>query len=149
MKPNIDQRTMRGGAMMELAVVVPLLLVTFVGLVDFGRAAFEAIEVENAAHAGASWGSRTKGYAADAEGIRTAALADIGDDVDVSGVSVESQRYCVCEDGSDVDCDGKCSGELPEVYVRVRVDKQFETFLDYPGIANTIDIGREVLLRVR
>ena len=44
----------RGSAMMELAVVLPLLLVTTVGLVDFGRAAFEAIEVENAAHAGAS-----------------------------------------------------------------------------------------------
>ena len=32
---------------------------------------------------------------------------------------------------------------------KARVDKQFETFLDYPGITSTIDIGREVYLRVR
>ena len=134
---------------MELAVVVPLLLVTFVGMVDFGRAAFEAIEVENAAHAGAFYGSRSKVFAADKDGIREAALADLGDAVDSDLFEVDSERYCECDDGTAIDCDDKCSGVLPPMYVRVRVDKQFETFLDYPGITSTIDIGREVYLRVR
>jgi len=141
----------RGSAMVELAVVVPLLLVTLVGLVDFGRAAFEAIEVENAAHAGAAFGQRSTGNALDEVGIRTAALADISEDMDPALVSVDSERYCQCEDGSDADCSIKCSGEtkLPPMYVRVRVDKQFQTFMDYPGVPTTIDIGREVSLRVR
>jgi Flp pilus assembly protein TadG len=146
---NKTRSAQRGSAMMELAVVLPLLLVTTVGLTDFGRAAFEAIEVENAAHAGAFYGARSKGYAADTTGIKTAALADMGDEVDTSKVSVESERYCECDDGSSIDCDDTCSGELPLMYVRVRVERPFETLLAYPGIPKTIDLDREIQLRVR
>jgi len=139
----------RGSAMAELAVVLPLLLVTTVGLTDFGRAAFEAIEVENAAHAGAFYGARSKGLAADTTGIKTAALADMGDEVDTTKVTVESERYCQCDDGSSVSCDDTCGGVLPRMYVRVRVERPFQTMLAYPGIPKTIDLDREVQLRVR
>lgn len=139
----------RGSAMMELAVVLPLLLVTVLGLIDFGRSAFEAIEVENAAHAGASYGARSKGLAADKDGIRKAALADIGDDVDTSQITVDSERYCECPDGTSVDCDDSCSGTLPLMYVRVRVEKDFQTIFNYPGIPGKIELKREVHLRVR
>ena len=142
-------RKERGAAIMEFAVVVPLLLVTTIGLVDFGRAAFEAIEVENAAHAGASYGARSKGLAADTAGIKAAAIADMGDEVDSSKVTIESERYCECDDGSNVDCDKDCGGVLPLIFVRVHVEKQFETLLKYPGLDGDIDLQREVSLRVR
>jgi Flp pilus assembly protein TadG len=146
---RLDDRTRRGTALVELAVVLPLLLVTTVGLTDFGRAAFEAIEVENAAHAGAFYGARSKGLAVDTNGIRDAALADMGDEADTSSVTVESERYCECTDGASVDCDDDCSGELPLMYVRVRVEHEFETLMAYPGVPQSIDLQREVRLRVR
>jgi len=136
---------------MELAVVLPLLLVGVLGMVDLGRAAFEAIEIENAAHAGAAYGARSKGLADDQQGILQAALTDLGPDVDTSRVTVESERYCECSDGSEVDCSdpGGCGGDLSLIFVRVRVDKTFETLFPYPGMPNTIPLVREVQLRVR
>jgi Flp pilus assembly protein TadG len=139
----------RGSAITELAVITPLLLIVAVGLTDLGRAASEAIDIENAAHAGASYAARSEGYAADASGIRTAALADLGDDLDTSHVTVESLRYCECPAGGSIDCADTCAGVAPLMYVRVRVEKQFQTLLDYPGVPHSIDLDREAYLRVR
>ena len=132
-----------------MALVLPLLLLILVGLVDFGRAASEAIAVENAAQAGASYGARNTGLAADASGIRTAALGDIGQDADPNSVTVISECYCECSDGTSVTCTNKCAGKLPQMYLRVRVDKQFRTLLGYPGVPHQINLSRETRLRVR
>lgn len=134
---------------MEFAVVLPLLLVMTVGLVDFGRAAYEAIAVENAAYAGASYGMRTPASAIDESGIETAALSDINENLADSEVDVDSERYCECPDGKSVDCSTKCSGLNPLMYVRVRVEKKFKTFLSYPGIPHELELQREASLRVR
>jgi len=139
----------RGSAMAELAVILPLLLVTTVGLVDFGRAAYEAIDVENGAHAGASYGARSKAYALDTAGIQAATIADMNGDVDTSTVTVASQRFCQCSDGKDIDCEQNCAGVAPYMYVHVDVEKKFQTLLAYPGIPSSIDLKREVELRVQ
>ena len=140
----------RGSAMVEMAVVLPLLLVTTIGLVDFGRAAFEAIEVENAAHAGASYGARSKSTALNTTGIQAAALADMGDEVDTSGVTVASSCFCECDNGSSIACDLTCGGGvIPLMYVKVNVQKQFQTLINYPGIPHTVNLARQVQLRVR
>jgi Flp pilus assembly protein TadG len=140
-----------GGAMVEFAFLLPLLLVTVIGLVDFGRAGYEAMEIENAAHAGAFYGSRSKELAADKVGIKAAALADMGTEVDTKSVTVESERYCECPNGASAKCDAvdPCAGILASMYVRVRVDKPFLTIFTYPGVPHEIDLEREVHLRVR
>jgi len=128
---------------------LPLLLVMTIGLVDFGRAAYEAIAVENAAYAGASYGMQTPDSALDTNGIQSAAISDINENLDPKTVKVASERYCECSDGTSVDCSMKCSGVSPLMYLRVRVDKQFQTFLTYPGLPHTVQLAREVRLRVR
>ena len=59
-----------GAALVELAFVTPILLVLVIGAVDFGRAYYVDLEVENAAHAGADYGSLNPTLTA---GIATAA----------------------------------------------------------------------------
>jgi len=76
-------------------------------------------------------------------------LSDINENLDPKAVAVVSERYCECPDGKSVDCSTKCSGLSPLMYVRVRVDKNFQTFLSYPGIAHSVQLAREVRLRVR
>ena len=136
--------------MVEFAVVLPLLLVVMLGMIDFGRATFEAVEVESAAHAGAAYGARSKGLAADKQGIEKAVLDDMGDEADTESVGVVSERYCECSDGSSIDCDAACpGGEASNIYVRVRVGKSFVMLFDYPGVASDLQLRREVHLRVR
>ena len=135
--------------MTELAVALPLLLVTTVGLVDFGRVGYEAIELENGAHSAAAYGARSKTAAADTAGIQAAAVADMSGDLDTSKVTISTQNYCVCPDGSSVDCANQCAGVQPYMYLRVDVQKKFQTLLTYPGIPHTIDLTREVEVRVQ
>jgi Flp pilus assembly protein TadG len=130
-------------------VVLPLLLVTTLGLVDMGRAAQVAVELENAATVGASYGARTKDFATDTAGIEHAVLTDFDSKADASGVTVVSKQSCECSDGSSVACDKTCGGRTPLMYVQVQVSKQFNTLLKYPGIDSTIDLARKVELRVR
>jgi hypothetical protein len=139
----------RGAALMETAVLAPLLLVVAVGIADLGRAAFAAIEVENAAQTAAAYGAVSKDQAVDADGIESAALNDLGGEAYTSNVTVESERYCECPDGSSIDCDSVCEAELPYVYVRVAVAMSFETLVNYPGFPSDLAIGREAHMRVQ
>jgi Flp pilus assembly protein TadG len=138
-----------GAATAELAVLLPVLVMTCLGLVDFGRAGYEAVNLDSAANAGASYAMRTPNTALDTTGIRNAALADIGGDVDTSKVTVTSTRTCECSNGSSVSCDTTCEGQTPLMFVRVRVSKAFKTLFSYPGVPSQIALGREAQLRVR
>lgn len=48
-----SQRRVRGQALVEFALVVPILLLVLVGILDFGRAIFAYNSVSNAARSGA------------------------------------------------------------------------------------------------
>jgi len=47
-----------GASLIELALVTPILLLLMIGAVDLGRAYYVGLEVANAAHSGAEYGSR-------------------------------------------------------------------------------------------
>lgn len=140
---------MRGAATTELALALPLLLLITLGLVDLGRAAYEAIAVDSAAGAGVAYAVRSLADATDVAGITNAVLADVSDDIDPAKISVETSSACECSRGGPVACDTTCSGTAPQMFVRVRVEKQFQTLIAYPGMPRTIDISREAHMRVR
>ena len=133
-------------------MILPLLLVGIVGLTDFGRAAMESITIANAAHAGAKYGSHSPGHMGDAMGIQAAVQAELQDMGDTSSILVESERYCNCPDGTEVDCeDGLCGLDDTgrRTYIRVRVEKLFSTVINYPGVPEVITLAREAHVRAR
>lgn len=67
---RILSKASHGVALVELALVIPILLLLVFGAVDFGRAYYAGLEVTNAAHAGAEYGSQ---YPSDTAGILAAA----------------------------------------------------------------------------
>src|SRR5215468_10679281 len=52
---NNNRSARRGAAALELALVMPLLILLALGCVDFGRYAYYSIGVQNAARAGAEY----------------------------------------------------------------------------------------------
>src|SRR5690242_2476713 len=72
-------RNERGSALVELALVVPLLCLVFVGATELGRIAYYSIEVADAARAGVAYGSMGSGTAnaTDMENAATASAADM------------------------------------------------------------------------
>jgi hypothetical protein len=53
-----DRRDDRGANLVEMALVLPLLLMLFMGIVDFGRAYYSYVTLTNAAREGARFASR-------------------------------------------------------------------------------------------
>ena len=72
------QTAERGQALIEMALVLPLLLILALGIIEVGRSAELAIVVSNAARAGAIYGAQNLAAAADTTGIRNAAQTDAG-----------------------------------------------------------------------
>ena len=63
-----------GQALLELALMLPILCLLAVGITDLGRAAAVTIAVNNAATAGVEYGSQNGTTASDFTGMRTRRL---------------------------------------------------------------------------
>jgi Flp pilus assembly protein TadG len=68
-----------GGAMVETALTLPILMVMLLGAGEFGRIAYTAIEVSSAARAGVSYGAQSTTTVVDAAGIQKVATDDAPD----------------------------------------------------------------------
>lgn len=164
MKRNRQPRDpRRGGAMVEFALVFPLLLVLCLAAGDFGRLFFHGVTVVNAASSAVHYGSLNNGFAALSGEMETRAQQDAGD---LSGVSVTATMYCDCppasasdftSDPTIVSCDladipGTCAAGaygLPRVYVRADVNQTFTTVGPYPSIPEATPVNRRSFMRVQ
>lgn len=146
-----------GASAVELALLLPLLVLLLLGTIDFGRVFYGAITITNAARAGASEGSLglvRSGQKADIETrvCNEAATLNLCTFPDIPEVVVE--RYCECPEGTETvpplcDFDDTSCGQLPLVFLKVGVNWTFNTIVDYPGIPDSINIYREAIMRVQ
>ena len=155
------RRACKGATIAELAVLLPLFIVVLIGAIDLGRAYFDSLSLESAAHAGAQYGVFLQSNAADSTGIRAAVLRDLGyggpngtilGTVDSDQVKVSVNRYCNCPDGQVVSCDdGTCDGEIipRRTYVQVQVDRPFHTLFQYPLVPKDLVMTGNAELRAR
>jgi Flp pilus assembly protein TadG len=146
------RRSCRGGAAVELAVLLPILIMVLLGGVDFGRAFFQAVAVRNAAAAAAQYAVYRASNTKDTAGIEQVALNELSDTAAGEPITVAVQRFCTCANGSSVDCDsGTCDSTSGprRTYIRVRVAQPFVTLFDYPGVPHTLPLAQEVYMRAR
>ncbi len=86
-----------GQALTELGLLLPVLVLMLIGTVELARLAYVAIEVSNAAHAGAQYGAQSIIYASDTVGIQNAAANDAANITLASTVPTLSYT---CSDGT-------------------------------------------------
>jgi Flp pilus assembly protein TadG len=155
-------RSERGAALIELAVSLPFLAAVLIGTIDFARAFYMAIELTDAARAGAQFASKNDINAFSPNEIRAAALAAsprlslVASDVTlrtVSGVEKPALCQCAANDGSTfaaaASCDSACGGSEHMIStVTVTVTKTFTRLAGFPGIPRTMSISRSATLRV-
>jgi len=161
LKPGNNHKD-RGGAMVEFALVLPLLVLLCMAAGDFGRIYFHALTVVNAASSAVHWGSLDSGFAAQRSEMESRA---IGDAKNLTGVTATATMFCDCPpadpddfttDGTPVDCalagvQGTCTEGaygLPRVYVRTDLTQTFRAVGPYPGIQATSPVSRSAYMRV-
>lgn len=89
---KLEFRDSRGAALVELAVTAPFFLLILMGAFELGRLAYYAIEVENAARTGATYGAVNVGNSTSPNIIQAAK-----DDAPNLTLAVTKGTGCVCE----------------------------------------------------
>ena len=140
----------RGGAMLEVSVIMPLLVLGLVGGVDFGRAWQQTQSLAHAADSGARFGAQTTDLAEEHERIREIVFRDLNlSEEDEETVTVIVDSYCECSNGSRIDCGDDCStGDTqPMNYVFVGATREFAPLLPYPGLPEIIELRHDAYVR--
>lgn len=100
--------------------------------------------VENAARCGAQFAVVATANHADFAGMKQAALQELPS---VQGATAEAVQVCRCGWGSATDCSSTCTSK--RTYVRVTVDKTFNTLVPYPGIPNSVKLRSVSTMRIK
>lgn len=143
-------KSQRGTALVEFALVTPLLCLLLCGSIDLGRIFYASIEVANAAHAGAAYGARTVSLANDTAGMKTAALNDAPDYS--SNITAVGSYTCQCEASSTfVNCitGYTACGSAPLIFVTVTASMQVHPMIPWPGVPNPVTINSSATIRAR
>jgi len=137
----------RGQSTVELAVVVPVLLILLLTAADFGRMFYMSIEVMNAARAGAQYGSQTVITAADFAGMVAAAKTDGSDFTNFSATASQ----CTCASSTTVPgCPSSyCTNAPQATFVEVDTQGLFRTLVNYPGIPSSTTLSSKAIMQVQ
>jgi Flp pilus assembly protein TadG len=152
-------RQQSGQALLELALLTPLLLILVLGVIEMGRYAYISILVGNAARAGAAYGAQSLPQSVDTTGIQTAADNDFQNNGQaVASLTVTSNTSCGCDNGGSVAAAGcttttnptagKCAAGHWVVMVSVTASGTFNGLFGYPGIPQSITVSKTATLRV-
>jgi Flp pilus assembly protein TadG len=134
-----------GSSFVELALMLPILMLLFVPAVDIGRAYFTAIEVTSAAQAGTDYGIKNP---SDVSGMETASLKGA---TNLTTLSSTATYGCECSDGTSAvaTCNSTPSCTYNYVnYVDVVTTATYVPTFNYPGLPSSLKISRETRMRV-
>lgn len=149
-----------GGALVELALVLPVLVLVFVGTIDFGRVFYTSQSLINAARAGVQYGAHTPGRTADIAGMETTAEAATS----TPGIEATASRLCQCATNTGTfsatlpsanDCTTPAATSCPSghrvITVTVTTTKTFTTLMagGLPGFLQSINLTRTATMRAQ
>jgi Flp pilus assembly protein TadG len=139
-------RSQAGAALVEFALLVPVMILLLVGLIECGRFAYYSILVANAARAGAQYGAQNLVTADDAAGMRLAALNDAQN---VSGLTATATHSCQCADGSASTCQATdCPTSHRLLYVQVNTAGTYPSLFRFPGLLGTLNVTGQAVMQV-
>ena len=152
---QVAWRSESGQSLVEVALLLPFLVLMMLGVIELGRYAYIGILVGNAARAGAAYGIESLPQSVDTVNISLAAQNDFQNNGQ-NGLTVTSSVSCGCDSGGSVTssaCTGAGSGSCASghwvVIVSVTASGTFNSLFNYPGISSSITISRTSSMRVR
>jgi len=138
-------RDARGQTLIEVALVFPVLVLLLFGAAEYGRLAYIGVEVTNAAHAAAVYGSQNRGTASDNTGMTTAAT---NDGANLSSLSVTPQHLCA-NTYSDTPTTCSTSGIPAIEYVQVNTQVTVSSLFTGYTHGKTYTLHGQAIERVR
>ena len=144
-----NRNSEKGSAFVELALLMPALLLKLVGAIDFARVFDASVTLANAAEVGALSGSGSVSASSNLTGMQTAAT---NDGKDLPSMTAVATNYCSCgATGTVQTCPAAgCTTANPaHRYVKVATTYTFSAAFPIPGIPSTVPMTRTAILRVQ
>lgn len=145
----------QGQALVETALVVPILALLLLGAAELARVAYASIEVSNAARAGVAYGAQNLGTSADVTGIQNAASTDAGDlaatlttTAAVTGVCSNPAVLCTGSGSTCTNTDCSDAGDHIENILTVTTSASFDPLIHLPGIPTTYSLQGQSVQKV-
>ena len=132
-----------GNAIVEFALIAPVLMIMILGLVDAGRAIGANSRLGTGVTAALRY-ALSDPYATDA--IATAALA--GSRYADGEASVTVSRIYECPDGTVISASDTCAAGFKRIFVQVDMTRTQATVFAYPIIGDEITVSRTGSLQV-
>jgi Flp pilus assembly protein TadG len=128
----------RGSALVEMALLLPLMTLMLLGAFEVALAVYTSIEVSSAALAGVQYGVQSAATAGDTQGIENAAVADAAN---VTLSTPTATKTCICSgdsnwsDANSSNClPTACPGSQIETILTVQTQATFTPVIHFPGI---------------
>jgi Flp pilus assembly protein TadG len=150
----------RGAALVETAVALPMVAVLLAGTADFARVFYTAIELTNAARAGAQYGAQNLGQSRNTDAMEATARHALN----LDGVTATATQTCECASADGLtfiatsptanNCSAPVATSCPTsgthrvVSVSVTVRKQFTTISRFSSGPGYMNLVRSATLRV-
>jgi Flp pilus assembly protein TadG len=141
-----SRRRCAGSALVEFALIAPVMLLLLAGVLNYGMALRTATAVASAARVAAQYGSHASASTTDTAGIRAAAINSAPT---TSGMTVTSNTSCLCQDRSSVSCTGSCGSGKMLMYVNVTVRATGTAFLRIAGVPFTGAVSAQASMRAK
>src|SRR3954463_2808087 len=134
-----------GQSLVEAALTISLLIAVLVGAAEMGRVGYAAIEVGNAARAGAQYGTQSGYTASDTTGIATAASSDAAN---LTALTTTSSYSCVCSNGTASTClNTDCATSHIVQTLTVNTQATIDPLFHIPGLPRTYTLKGKAVQR--
>jgi hypothetical protein len=154
-----------GQTLLEFALLLPFMILLAVGVVELGRAVYYTVAVNNAATAGAEYGSQSEAAFGDNLGITNTARCDANGGSPPScqsGILTASNvtvtQGCRCDDSNlGISCNpmpaaGSCAGISCTQTVKclqVQTTATYTPLFNYPGLPSSYTANGKAVMRAR
>jgi Flp pilus assembly protein TadG len=153
--PGRRCRYHKGQAAVELAFLAASLALLLGVAIEMGRLGYLAMTLDDAARAGAQYGSQSYSTDGDTTGMKSAATTAASNINGATwwgssaGFSVTASNFCGCSDGTVVTCTGTCSAGSPAIYVQVQTQANYVPMIGLPGLPAKFTMYGKSTMRVQ
>lgn len=142
-------RSQEGAALIEFALVLPMLVLLLIGIIETGRYMAFGVRLSNAAHAGAQFGAQNYATMKDAAGIQSAACNDSG----FSCAGTPAPKHTASPDTMIIASTPMCTSKAStcpdgDQYIQVSTSATFHSLLRYPIFGNSISMSAQATQQV-
>jgi Flp pilus assembly protein TadG len=146
---RITTRGEVGGAMVELALIMPVFTALMLGAGEFATLEYAAIETSHAARAGVAYGSQSSTTASDTAGMQTAAT---NDGSNITGLTATAKQFWSCSNAPSTQSSSPptcTTGNHILNYVQVQTSATITPAIQVPGLPASYTVQGLAIMRVQ